>query len=252
MNDIFQQASTPTPTPAPQGGDELSTKLASITNENGEPKYADLPTAIDALKASQEYIPTLKNEVSLKDQEIATLRNQIAETQGMVKAQEELERLMQQSQQQPVAQPTTPAAQQQDAPAAVDVNQLVQAAFQAHQQQTLAEKNLNEVNSVLASQYGDKAVEHLTNKAMELGTTAEALQEMAKTNPTMALTLLGTEKPKTSMSYGGSNTAGFKPAPAAKLESPKESLLMGAGSNKVTDFMSQVRAEVYREHGIDN
>lgn len=251
MSNIFEEATKPQ-TPASQGDDALTTKLASIVNENGEPKYADLPTALDALKASQDYIPNLKNEVTQKDQEIATLRQQIAETQGMVKAQEELERLMQQSQVQPVAQPEAPAAPQPEAPAAVDVNQLVQAAFQAHQQQTLAEKNLNEVNSVLASQYGNKAVEHLTKKASELGTTTEALQEMAKTNPTMALTLLGAEKPKATMSYGGSNTAGFQPAPAAKLEAPKESLLMGAGSSQVSDFMKQIQAEVYREHGIES
>lgn len=169
MNDIFTQASTQTPAPTSQGDDALTTKLASIVNENGEPKYADLPTALDALKASQDFIPTLKGEVELKDQEIASLRTQIAETQGMVKAQAELERLMQQSQQQPVAQPETQVEPQPAAPAAVDVNSLVQAAFQAHQQQTLAEKNLNEVNSVLASQYGDKAVEHLSNKAKEVG-----------------------------------------------------------------------------------
>ncbi|CAH9011409.1 coil containing protein [Vibrio phage 464E53-1] len=248
MNDIFTQA-TQSDTPASQGDDALTTKLTSIVNENGEPKYADLPTALDALKASQDFIPTLKNEVSLKDQEIATLRNQIAESQGMIKAQEEMARLLTQPQAQPEAQIVPqPAAQDP-----VDVNSLVQAAFQAHQQQTTAEKNLSEVTSVLASQYGEKAVEHLQNKAKALNTTPEAIQEMAKTNPSMALALLGTEKPKVSGSFGGStNTAGFVTPPVAKLETPKESLLMGVSAGKVSDFMKQIQAEVYREHGITN
>ncbi|MGJ8839656.1 hypothetical protein AB9H28_25390, partial [Salmonella enterica subsp. enterica serovar Kentucky] len=99
--------------------------------------------------------------------------------------------------------------------------------------------------------YGDKAVEHLQNKAKELGTTAEALQEMAKTNPTMALTLLGTEKPKTTMSYGGANTAGFSAPQTPKLAAPSASLLAGASHSQVNDFMKQIQAEVYREHGID-
>ncbi|AUR99327.1 coil containing protein [Vibrio phage 1.264.O._10N.286.51.F2] len=248
MNDIFTQA-TKLETPASQGDDALTTKLTSIVNENGEPKYADLPTALDALKASQDFIPTLKNEVNLKDQEIATLRNQIAESQGMIKAQEEMARLLTQPQAQPEAQIVPqPAAQD-----SVDVNSLVQAAFQAHQQQTTAEKNLSEVTSVLASQYGEKAVEHLQNKAKALNTTPEAIQEMAKTNPSMALALLGTEKPKVTGSFGGStNTAGFVTPPVAKLETPKESLLMGVSTNTVNDFMRQIQAEVYREHGITN
>lgn len=250
MSDIFTQASTQTETPASQGDDALTTKLSSIVNEKGEPKYADLPTALDALKASQDFIPTLKNEMNLKDQEIATLRNQIAESNGMIKAQEEMERLLSQTTQaQPAAQiETQPVAQD-----TVDVNSLVQAAFQAHQQQTLAEKNLGEVTSVLASQYGDKAVEHLQNKARSLNTTPEAIQEMAKTNPTMALTLLGAEKPQVSASFGGStNTAGFSAPKVDPLTSPKESLLMGAKSEQVSDFMKQIQAEVYREHGITN
>lgn len=248
MNDIFTQA-TQSDTPASQGDNALTTKLTSIVNENGEPKYADLPTALDALKASQDFIPTLKNEVNLKDQEIATLRNQIAESQGMIKAQEEMARLLTQPQAQPEAQIVPqPAAQD-----SVDVNSLVQAAFQAHQQQTTAEKNLSEVTSVLASQYGEKAVEHLQNKAKALNTTPEAIQEMAKTNPSMALALLGTEKPKVTGSFGGStNTAGFVTPQVAKLETPKESLLMGVSAGKVSDFMKQIQAEVYREHGITN
>lgn len=246
MSNVFDQATQPV-TPAPQGGDDLTTKLASIVNENGEQKYADVQTALDALKNSQEYIPTLKQDLSSKEQEIAQLREQVAKSQGV---QEALERFAQQPQQNE-AQPTAPTEPQSVAQEPVDINSLVQAAFQAHQQQTQAEKNLNEVNSVLVSQYGDKAVEHLQNKAKELGTTEEAIREMAKTNPIMAMTLLGTEKPKTSMSYGGANTAGFVSPQSPKLERPSNSMLMGASHTQVNDFMKQIQAEVYREHGID-
>ena len=248
MNDIFTQA-TQSDTPASQGDDALTTKLTSIVNENGEPKYADLPTALDALKASQDFIPTLKNEVNLKDQEIATLRNQIAESNGMIKAQEEMARLLSQ----PTAQPEAQSEPQPAAQESVDINSLVQAAFQNYQQQSLAEKNWSEVNNVLESQYGAKAYEHLQSKATALNTTPEAIREMAKTNPSMALALLGTEKPKVSGSFGGStNTAGFAAPQVAKLEAPKESLLMGVSAGKVSDFMKQIQAEVYREHGINN
>lgn len=245
MTDIFTQA-TQSETSQPQGGDDLTTKLASIVNEEGKQKYADVQTALDALKNSQDYIPTLKTEVANKDAEIAQLREQIAKSQGV---QEALERFAQQPQQS--AQPTAQDAPQPVAQESVDVNQLVQAAFQAHQQQTLAEKNLSEVTSVLASQYGEKAVEHLQNKAKELGTTPEYIQEMARTNPNMALTLLGTSKPKTNMSYGGTNTAGFAAPQIEKVGRPTKSLLAGANSSDVQNFMKQIQAEVYREHGIN-
>ena len=248
MTDIFNEASTQTAPSQPQEGDALATKLASITNEKGEPKYANVDVALDALKNSQDYIPSLKNELASKDAELAEIRAQMAETQGMVKAQEELVRLMQT--QQTTAQPEPMVAPQpassQDT---VDINSLVQAAFQAHQQQTVANENLNEVNKALASQYGDKAVEVLQTKAQELNTTPEAIQEMAKQNPTMALKLLGTEKPK-AMSYGGTNTAAWPTPKVEPLTAPAKSMLAGAKQSEIKDFMKAVQAEIYREHGI--
>lgn len=245
MSNIFEQASTQTPTSASQEGDALTTKLMSITNENGEAKYANLEVALDALKNSQEYIPTLKSELSAKDQELATLRQEIARQQGV---QEALERF---SQPQPsYAQPEQQVAPQQpETVEQVDIDSLVQAAFSSYQANTKAEANLMEVNNVLTSQYGDKAVEHLASRASELNTTPEAIQEMAKTNPTMALTLLGVQKQSTP-SFGGTNTSAWPAPKVEKLQAPKKSLLAGAKESEVQDFMAAIRAEIYNEHGI--
>ncbi len=57
------QVQQPEQPAAPQPSDNVfADQLASITNERGEPKYKDLPTALQALKHSQEYIPSLKQE----------------------------------------------------------------------------------------------------------------------------------------------------------------------------------------------
>lgn len=247
MSNIFSEASTQTPTSPAQEGDALTTKLAAITNESGQPKYANVDVALDALKESQAYIPNLQSQLSAKDQEIAAMREQIAKQQGLEEALARLQQPQQQSNAQPASPVDTTTESTTDT---VDVNSLVQAAFKQHQAATMAEKNLSEVNSVLASKYGDKAVEHLKNKATELNTTSEHLEEMAKTNPKMAMQLLGLSPTPATPSFGGTNTTAWPTQEAPKLEAPKKSLLAGAKHSDLNDFMKQVQAEVYREHGI--
>lgn len=244
MNNIFTDP-TKDQTASP-AADALTTKLASIVNENGEPKYANVETAIDALKHSQEFIPSLKSQMTEQEAEISRLRAQVAKQEGV---QEVLERFTKQPQAQQEEQNVTPSATLGQA----DVESLVQNMFQAQAQQTMAEKNLAQVQNSLASQYGDKASDHIASKAAALNTTREALLEMAKTNPTMALTLLGGSKqPTTAPSYGGTNTTGFSTPTLEALTRPAESLMTGARGSDVKDFMAKIKAEVYREHGITN
>lgn len=244
MNNIFTDP-TKDQTASP-AADALTTKLASIVNENGEPKYANVETAIDALKHSQEFIPSLKSQMTEQEAEISRLRAQVAKQEGV---QEVLERFTKQPQAQQEEQNVTPSATLGQA----DVESLVQNMFQAQAQQTMAEKNLAQVQNSLAAQYGDKASDHIASKAAALNTTREALLEMAKTNPTMALTLLGGSKqPTTAPSYGGTNTTGFSTPAITELTRPAESLMTGARGSDVKDFMAKIKAEVYREHGITN
>lgn len=246
MSNVFNPESTQTPSPAPQGEDVLATKLSTILNEEGQPKYANVETALDALKHSQEFIPSLKNQVSEQEAEIARLREQVAKQQGV---QEALERFGQQ----PQAQPQQPEATPTEQPGQEDIASLVQNTFESYIQNTQAEKNFEQVQSALVSQYGDKASDFIATKAKELNTTTESLEEMAKTNPTMALHILGTvAKPTTGVSYGGTNTTSFGSQEPAKLERPAQSLLSGASDKDKMAFLNQIREEVYREHGITN
>lgn len=242
MSDIFTEQ-TPAQTPT-QENDALTTKLQAIVNEKGEPKYANVDTALDALKASQEFIPSLKNQVTEQEAEIARLREQVAKQTGV---QEALERFAN-HQAQPEPTKETPTATLGEE----DVKSLVQDLFASQAATTKAEENFNQVQSALVNQYGDKASEHIANKAKELNTTAEHLRDMARTNPTMALQLLGAPKaPKASMSYGGTNTTNFGQGEPEKLGKPTESLLAGAPKGAVEDFMTKIRNQVYREHGIN-
>ena len=61
-------------------------KLSGITNESGEQKYATVETALDALAASQQYIPQLHAQVDAKDAEIQQLKLEVARAKGVEEA----------------------------------------------------------------------------------------------------------------------------------------------------------------------
>lgn len=242
MSNIFTQEPTQTPAPT-QGDDVLATKLSTIVNEKGEPKYANVETALDALKASQEFIPSLKSQVTEQEAEIARLREQVAKQTGV---QEALERFAQPTQ----AQPETPVETPSDQLGKQDVESLVQNIFNQHLQQTEAVKNFESVQSALVAAHGDQAANHIAKKAKELNTTAEYLEGLSRTNPTLALALLGTpEKPAKPVS-GGTNSTGFSQPKQEGLEKPTKSLMLGADSADVKDYMRKIREEVYKNHGI--
>lgn len=66
--DLFEEPKEPEQpkntevTPSEPQTDPFADKLQEIRNESGEPKYRDVPTALDALKNSQQFIEQLKQE----------------------------------------------------------------------------------------------------------------------------------------------------------------------------------------------
>lgn len=242
MSDLFTQEQTPVQTPTSQGDDVLATKLSTIVNENGEPKYANVETALDALKHSQEFIPSLKSQVTEQEAEIARLREQVAKQSGV---QEALERFATQPQAQPQVTEETPAA----TPGEQDVTSLVQNVFKQHLQTTQEDANFEQVQKVLTEQHGDQAKNFVSKRALELGTTAENLGQLSRTNPTMVLELLKST-PASKPTSGGTNTTSFTQPKDDSLERPTKSLMQGAPSNDVEDYMRKIRENVYKKHGI--
>ena len=76
--------------------------LASITNEKGEPKYRDVPTAMDALKHSQAFIAQLKAEKDALAAEKALLAS---ENEKLKTVEETVFKLTSQQQQQTTTSP---------------------------------------------------------------------------------------------------------------------------------------------------
>ena len=129
------------------------------------------------------------------------------------------------------------------------VAKLIQDQFSQREAQTVAKQNMDQVANALTSKYGDKAQEVINSKARELGTTPEALGNLASQNPNMVLAYFNSGSPPQSVTSPG-NISPLAPEPEPELERPSRSLLTGARSKDQMDYMAKIRERVYKRHGV--
>ncbi len=192
--------------PNGQSAQPFADLLGSIKNERGEPKYKDVQTALEALRHSQEYIPTLKQEKEANDAKLAALA---AEVERLKNIEQTVAQLTQQQQPQ----------QQQPAPVGVTedvVATLVNQTLTQREQAAKKAANVNSVVTALTQKLGGEADKEFYKKAEELGMTAEQMNNLAAQSPTAVLKLFGLEgnKVQTSSSLpvqSSVNTAGLQP-----------------------------------------
>lgn len=243
--DIFGSTSSADSTQSTQTSSVPSTfedHLKAIKNERGEQKYENLEKALEALKVSQEFIPTLKSQLAEKDEEIKRLK-EIADKAASV--EDLVSRL-------------TSSPEKQTTPASTFDEQKAAALFKQMMERTnsdqIRKSNLQAVTSNLVNRFGspDTALKAIKEKAESLGTTSEALRTLAADNPNLVLALFP-EATKGSPSPAGVNTAGFMGRqPDTELKRPEKSLLAGATYKDQVEFLRQIRQDVYKKHGIDN
>ena len=227
--------------PDTQSGSVFADQLASIKNESGEPKYRDVQTALDALKHSQDYIPQLK-----ADNE--RLQRELEEAKNNAKRMEELE--------QTIDRLTASQGTQEEAPQGAQgltpeqIQELLDKRLAERETQAQVQKNLEQVETTLRTQYGDKAAEVVTQKANEYGMTPAELQKWAEKSPQAVLALFNA-KPSTS---GGktkpSSSVNIPPTtPSNEVEVPK--LDRFASTKEKTDHMAAIKKRVYQRLGVD-
>lgn len=149
-------------------------KLTGIKNDQGEQKYTDVLTALEALKYSQEHIKTLESEnKALKDE---NLKHQTME--------EALDRITTEKNQN--TQPTEPSKKDIDVE---ELRKIVREENSNLTKENQAKQNRSSVSSSLISKYGtaEKAIEAFSKKAEELGVTYEFLQDLAGNSPKAVL-----------------------------------------------------------------
>lgn len=246
-NDLFvQDASTQTP---PASQDSLfapfANQLMDIKNEKGEPKYANLSVALDALKHSQEFIPQLQAQKAQYEAELAQLKEELAKRSAV---EDVVARLS--SQRQPeVPQPTSEATKVLDE---TQIQDLMMRTLTQREQAQVAQSNTLEVSNALTAKFGDKAKEVVDAKAKELGLTPQQLGKLAESSPKAVLSWFNTSY---SSAPSGSPVRSSvhlpSTAPEQELKRPEKSLLAGASSKDVMEFMRKVKEDVYRKNGID-
>lgn len=230
--------------PAASSDAVFADQLASITNERGEPKYKDLPTALDALKHSQQYIPQVKQENETLKQELERLKAELEQRQSL---EETVGRLTAQQGNQ------TPTPQELQGLTPEQVEQLLDQRLTEREQLQKAQENAQSVERTLVEKYGDKARDVVAAKSQEFGMTTAEMQQWASKNPKAVLALFNAQTtPQGNTSYNSSvNIPPVAPNTDNDLKRPEKSLLRGAPMKDQMEYMRQVREHTNRRLGID-
>lgn len=223
-----------------QNDNGLSTLLASIKNERGEVKYKDPIEALKGLQHAQEYIPTLKQELSQKDQELQRLRD---ENLRLKTVEETILTLNSQNQ--------TPASQQ--APQGLDEKQiaeLVRNTLSQRESESLQKTNLSSVVTNLQQVFGADAEKVFYAKAQEMGMSAQEMNALAAKSPKAVLTMLGVKegtRPVTPAS-GSVNTSAFQQKQESYVGRNIKSAMTGASTEDLkyeSDMAKKMTQEIH-------
>lgn len=243
-DNIFNAESTGQETPdnqTPQQVDAFKDQLSKITSEDGRQKYDSVEKALEALQASQEFIPTLKSEKDKLEEEVTKLRDELAQRKGVQEVVDQLSQHQQNGQE---------GADHSEAPLGEDkVLELLNNTLAQREQQSKLQENVNKVDQALRGKFGDKVLEAVSEKAKSLNTTPEQLGKLAETSPDLVLSLFGSTPSvsPTSTSYNIHSTGPKE----TTLQKPEKSLLNGASTREQVEYMKQVRDSIYQRYGIE-
>ena len=246
--DIFddtQPNPKPVETPPTSQPDPFADKLMAIKNENGEPKYKTGEAALEALQASQQFIETLKTE---KQGVLTDLEKAKAELAKMGNIDDFVKRIAPNAE----PEPTKPTSEKSQSLSEEEITKLLETALSKREQESRAKANLDSVIVEVSKTHGDKAASVIAQRAKDLQTTPEALRELAKTNPTMALTLLNVKvqpsaQPSRSTTIPPIHSSESNPAPVFE-----KGVARGGFSNKeLVDRWRQVKDFTYKELKVE-
>jgi|DEB0MinimDraft_12_1074336.scaffolds.fasta_scaffold06011_3 FtsZ-binding cell division protein ZapB len=245
---IFEKEETQETKPDSQAGDtsvnnSFDDLLNNIKNDSGERKYSSVESALEALKHSQEYIPTLKDEKNSMSQELEKFRSQQAKLDDLTSIVEKL-----------TAPKDEGSNQTRESYGEQDVAKLVQEALNQNKAQSTRESNTQSVTSALAGKFGTEAEKEFYGKAKELGMTQEAFNHLAATSPKAVLSFFGDIAQEPSMTRGSQsvNHSFEKPKPNGKVDRAEKSVMAGASTRDLQGEMARHKAAVYAKYGVQH
>lgn len=222
--------------------DPLQDLLGSIRNEQGAPKYRDIPSALDGLKHSQDFIQTLKREKQELEDQFNRMKVELEKRSSV---EDIVQRLA--SQNSDAGKTNTSGLSEQQ------IAEMVNNQLSKHQRVSVETQNLEAVNRTLIERFGERAGETLKAKADELGLTIQELGDLAKKTPKAVLAFFpqGSIQPQQQSKDQGLNTSGFQGAPATPdVPRPSKSLLAGASSREQAEYMKAIKKHIYEKYGV--
>lgn len=232
--------------PTDSSTNPFADKLKEIVNENGEPKYKDLESALEALKHSQEFIPKVIGEKKTIEGQLEELRQELEKRESVEEVVQKL--LGKEPQHQKVEGET------RQGETGLDENKVKEMLNNMLDQRTNSQKedaNLNTVVQQLTEKYGEQAKEVITSRAKELGTTPTELEKIARQNPNMALTLLGGVEIKSQAPSKQTQNSNRTPPSKELPKSDKKLITGGASSKEIMDEWASIRNATYEKYGVE-
>lgn len=186
---IFDEKEEIPVTPETPPTNPFDDQLKAFVNEAGEPKYKDVNAALNALKASQEFIATLKSEKTQVEQDLLKAREELTKLGSIDDYVNRLKEVT--SDDQPKETPKAAGGLSEDQVAAI-----LEKTLQAREVASVAQSNLKRVEEELVKTQGDQAPTFIKQRASELHMTVAQLKELSSKSPEAALTLLGVQSKK--------------------------------------------------------
>lgn len=237
---VFQEQQQQATQPQEQqvtNSDVFADQLKSITNGNGEQKYKDVQTALDALKHSQDFIPQLQSDVEAYKSKVLELEAQLKASKSV---EEQLESFSQANTQGTPEEATPPSNVSES-----DIEALLERKLAERSAQSVQSQNVQLVNDTLVEKFGDRAGEVVASKAKELGLTLEDMKSYASKNPKLILSQFEVSATASTSTPTSSVNIKTDVTPVSTLEKPDKSLLRGATQKEQAEFMRKIKEDVY-------
>ena len=224
----------------------FDTILSDIKNERGERKYHNVEDGLKALKHSQEYIASLKQDLQAKERQI----QELSEAVSKVKTLEETITKLTQRQSE-----TSTNAPQLDEETLAN---LVDRQLTIKEQQTIAQNNQRTVVKALSESFGDKAKDVFYEKASQLGLPPDELEALSAKSPQAVLTMFGIgtgAAPKQAfnpVTRASVNTEQFQGNPTSFIGAETEKIPLGGGEEHFSRILenSKNMVEELRQSGM--
>lgn len=218
--------------------------LGSIKNPNGEQKYKTIEDALNGLKHSQEFIPTLLKEKESTMDELKALKEKAEKVDALEQTLADF--MAQQKEQTPTSEVSFESIQN-----------LVRQTLTQESAEAEKKKNQASVVQALTQQFGDKAQEEFINKASQLGMSPEKLEELASTSPVAVKQLFGVSEQnahKQTKNFAPFKTdvsaSGFKAPTETNIKRFDKPLNQTSNVKEALERARAMAQELVENHGI--